>query len=122
MGYYTLSAAAMARSRLVNRDTRRGKTPEGIDAPMVRIGFLGRDDRAEKGLGAALLLDAAKRIAVLPIGVFGITLDAESRELGEKFYAKVGFEFAKVRDGDSTVSATLMYAPLHKLLTPAAPA
>ena len=83
---------------------------------MVRIGFLGRDDRAQQGLGAALLRDAALRVSDLPIGVFGITLDAETQELAERFYVKAGFDFAKVKDTDTNVSKTLMYAPVQRLI------
>jgi hypothetical protein len=62
-GYYTLSAAILVKANLSGSDERRvAKNFMGYPAPMVRIGFMGRDDAAVKGFGAALIVDAARRV------------------------------------------------------------
>ncbi len=45
---------------------------------MVRIGFMGRDDSAPKTFGAALLVDAARRIHRNPdIAAWGLVLESD---------------------------------------------
>src|SRR5882762_1295339 len=46
-GYYTLSSAILQKRQMSGSDERRA--PFGLDAPVVRIGFMGRDDTAPKG-------------------------------------------------------------------------
>ena len=114
LGYYTLSAAAIARRSLAGKYQRPKKTPPGIDPPMVRIGFLGRDDDSTKGLGGALVRDAAIRISKLDVGAWGIVLDADNEALANAFYLKLGFHFAE--GNDPSIPKLLMYAPLASLL------
>ncbi len=60
LGYYTLSASVIARDNLSNRHQRHA--PRGIPVPMVLLGFMGKDDGAPQGMGAALIVEAARRI------------------------------------------------------------
>lgn len=73
-GYYTLSAGILLKEQMSRSDERR--VPLGLHAPVARIGFMGRDDRAEAGLGRGLLIDAARRIHRNPdIAAWGIILE-----------------------------------------------
>lgn len=113
-GYYTLSAATVARS--IAGSSLQKKLPGGLPIPVIRIGFMGRDDGAPRGLGAALIIDAATRVSrIADIGIWGITLDAENDDLANKFYAKVGFKRAKpAQTGDP--APLLMYGPLSAFI------
>src|SRR5436190_1855696 len=58
-GYYTLSAALLYKDSLSGSDEKKSvKNYFGYPVPMIRIGFMGRDDEAPKGLGSALIVDA----------------------------------------------------------------
>jgi len=82
--------------------------------PMVLLGFMGRDDGAEKGLGELLLADAARRAANSDIAVWGMMLHAETDGL-VKWYGDRGFKpTPEELVGD--VNKRLMYAPLKSLL------
>jgi hypothetical protein len=59
-GYYTLSPSEWRPQDLTSTQQRRAIG--GIPVPMAHIGFIGRDDNARKGLGGALLIDAARRV------------------------------------------------------------
>ena len=80
---------------------------------MVLIGFMGKQDDTEKGLGEALLTDAARRVHRNPdIPAWGLMLDSEDGQENAKlwaWYQAHGFTPAKPDDrGNSGV----MYAPL----------
>ena len=75
-GFYTLSASQIARAATTGSEQKR--IPGGLPVPMVRIGFMGRSDRAPAGLGSALIVDAARRVSrVKDIAVWGLCLDAD---------------------------------------------
>src|SRR5262249_47639035 len=60
-GYYTLSAAFIVPED--TSKTQRKRTVNNIPTiPMARVGYMGRDDASQQGLGAALILDAARRV------------------------------------------------------------
>jgi hypothetical protein len=101
LGYYTLSAAVIVRADLKSGDNKR--MPRGIPVPVALIGFLGRDDRAQKKLGSALLYDAALRVSMIEdIGIWGLALDAENHGIEADqdklvlWYRKMGFKSTKL--------------------------
>jgi hypothetical protein len=110
-GYYTLSSAVLQKSNLSNSDEKRG--PLGFHAPMVRIGFMGRDDTAEKGVGKILVVDAARRAArITDLGIWGIVLEPEGgKDTNPKLWNWYrSMQFTEARGTPS------MYAPLQKLI------
>ena len=72
---------------------------------------MGRDDAAPKGLGSALLYDAACRAIVLQqsIAIWGLFLHAENAKLAE-WYEQQGFFRGEV-------NKTHMYAPLTRFIS-----
>lgn len=92
VGYYTLSASAVAFERVPSSLCRRlPKYP----VPVVRIGELAVDNSHKgQGLGSALLLDALGRIACASenVAVWGIVVDPIDQQAAS-FYLHHGFEF-----------------------------
>lgn len=115
LGYYTLSPGELQRRELVARFER--KVPKGIPVPMAHIGFMGKCDGADGGIGALLLIDAARRIKQGDVmSAWGFTLRPEGFPENEKlvaWYLDKGFFHAK-----SEESAGVMYAPLTAFLRP----
>jgi hypothetical protein len=68
----------------------------GYPAPMVRIGFMGRDDGAEKGFGSLLIVDAARRVYRNgDIAAWGLVLESEGGPANKKlwdWYQEQGFK------------------------------
>ncbi len=90
-GYYSLSASAII---LKQMDAKHTEGFPSIKIPMAHIGFMGRhDDDSLKGIGPALVYDAAIRVARSSedVGAWGIWLHAENEEL-VKWYGTLGFE------------------------------
>jgi GNAT superfamily N-acetyltransferase len=112
-GFYTLSPTALVRSRTSGSEQKR--IPGGLAVPLILIGFMGRDDKAPKGLGAALLVDAARRVRRNPdIPAWGLALDSEGGSDNAKlwnWYQKQGFTPAKA---DAEGRHGIMYASLKK--------
>jgi len=85
---------------------------------MMLIGFMGKDDRAPKGLGSALIVDAARRVHRNPdLAAWGLMLDAEGGP-GTKlwtWYESQGFRQVKVTESSKTPPG-VMYGALKKLL------
>ena len=114
-GFYSLSATIVDKNFASTQLQK--KIPRGLPVPMALIGYMGRDDQAPKGLGATLLVDAARRISrIADIGIWGIALHAENDDLATKFYLKAGFMRAKQAPGGDPVPRGLMFAPLASLL------
>jgi hypothetical protein len=114
-GYYTLSAALLFKQNLSGGDEKRiSKQYMGIPAPMVRIGFMGRDDAAPKGFGASLLIDAARRVyGNGDIAAWGLVLESEGGPENRKlwdWYQAQGFKVCRGAHPHS------MYAPLSAFL------
>lgn len=90
LGYYSLSAAALAFERLTDAD-RRGLPAYPI--PAVRIGRLAAS-QAHRGqrLGELLLQNAIKRILAArhTLGVYAVLIEAKNDD-AEAFYRKYGF-------------------------------
>jgi predicted GNAT family N-acyltransferase len=90
LGYYSLSAAALAFERLTDAD-RRGLPAYPI--PAVRIGRLAAS-QAHRGqrLGELLLQNAIKRILAArhTLGVYAVLIEAKNDD-AEAFHRKYGF-------------------------------
>jgi hypothetical protein len=115
-GYYTLSPTALKRNLSTGSDQKR--IPGGLPIPMILIGYMGRDDNAEKGTGAALIVDAARRVSGnQDIPAWGLMLDSEGGPGNAKlwnWYKEQGFTPAKAeREGETS---GVMYGALKKFL------
>jgi hypothetical protein len=112
-GFYTLSASQIARASTTGSEQKR--IPGGLPVPMVRIGFMGRSDRAPSGLGSALIVDAAQRVErVRDITVWGLCLDADGGPENStlwRWYQQQGFTPAKTVEYPN-----LMYGALKKFI------
>src|SRR5215471_14107193 len=75
--YYTLSAASIPLVDLPQEEIKR--LPRYPTLPAVRIGRLAVDERFQgRGLGAALLADAAQRTLRAPAAAFALLVDAKN--------------------------------------------
>src|ERR1019366_4368951 len=113
-GYYTLSAALLMKTQLTGSDEKRAsKNFLGYPAPMVRIGFMGRDDKAVSGFGASLIVDAARRVHRNgDIAAWGLVLEPEGGPENSKlwdWYQKQGLKPCRNTPGS-------MYGPLLAFL------
>jgi ribosomal protein S18 acetylase RimI-like enzyme len=87
--YYTLSAASIPLVDLPPAETRR--LPRYPTVPAVRIGRLAVDHRFQgRGLGAALLADAAARTMKGDAAAFTLLVDAKNDQAAA-FYRRFGF-------------------------------
>ena len=89
-GFYTLSSSSINLDELP--DKVRKKLPRYHDVPVARIGRLAVDQRCHgRGLGAALVADAIKRVVFSGIGCFAVVVDAKD-EQAISFYKHLGFD------------------------------
>lgn len=89
-GFYTIAAAGLPLLDLPREEARR--LPRYPMLPAVRIGRLAVDRRfAGRGLGAALLADAARRVMQMPPAVFALLVDAKN-DAAIAFYEHHGFQ------------------------------
>ena len=87
--YYTISAASIPLVDLPPDETRR--LPRYPTVPAVRIGRLAVDQRFQgRGLGAALLADAATRALKADAAAFTLLVDAKN-DSAVAFYQRFGF-------------------------------
>jgi ribosomal protein S18 acetylase RimI-like enzyme len=94
-GYYTLAATSIALHELPTETTKR--LPRYPSVPAVRIGRLAVDQRFQKrGLGAALLADAARRSMQSPPAVFALVVDAK-HDAAAQFYEHHGLKRLQTR-------------------------
>jgi hypothetical protein len=112
-GFYTISPSLLFRGAATGSDQRR--VPKGLPIPMALIGFMGRHEGAPPGLGAALIVDAARRIfRSSDFAAWGLMLDSELGEANKKlwdWYIAQGFTPAK-----DAQRPTAMYGALKKFL------
>jgi ribosomal protein S18 acetylase RimI-like enzyme len=88
-GFYTLSSAGIPTLDLPPEITRR--LPRYPTLPAVRIGRLAVDQQFRgRGLGSALLIDAAQRTLQAAPAVFTLLVDAKN-DTGVAFYRPHGF-------------------------------
>lgn len=89
-GFYTIAATSIAMSDLPAELTKR--LPRYPTLPGVRIGRLAVDQRfAGRGLGGALLVDAAKRALRSEVAAHAVVVDAKN-EQAVMFYEHHGFQ------------------------------
>jgi GNAT superfamily N-acetyltransferase len=89
-GYYTLAAASIAISDLPPITVKR--LPRYPTVPAVLIGRLAIGEEFQgRGLGAALLADAASRALSADVAAFALLVDAKDDE-AVSFYKHHGFE------------------------------
>jgi ribosomal protein S18 acetylase RimI-like enzyme len=87
--YYTISAASIPLVDLPPEETKR--LPRYPTVPAVRIGRLAVDQRFQgRGLGGALLADAASRTLKADAAAFTLLVDAKN-EQAVAFYQRFGF-------------------------------
>ena len=87
--YYTISAASIPLTDLPADEAKR--LPRYPTIPAVRIGRLAVDKRFQgRGLGAALLADAAARTIKADAAAFTLLVDAKS-DAAAAFYQRFGF-------------------------------
>jgi ribosomal protein S18 acetylase RimI-like enzyme len=87
--YYTLSSASIPLVDLPMDETK--KLPRYPTVPAVRIGRLAVDRKFQgRGLGAALLADAAARTLRADAAAFALLVDAKN-EQAVAFYQRFGF-------------------------------
>lgn len=88
-GFYTLSACHLALPDLPDEISR--KLPPYPAVPAVRIGRLAVDRGFRgQGLGAAMLVDAARRVIASDIAAFALVVDAKGED-AVAFYEHHGF-------------------------------
>ena len=88
-GYYTIAAASIATPDLPPEDLKR--LPRYPTLPAVRIGRLAVDQRYQgKGLGKAILADAAIKAMTAAPASFALVVDAK-HEIAVQFYQYHGF-------------------------------
>jgi len=88
-GFYTIAAASIPMVDLPAEEARR--LPRYPTIPAVRIGRLAVDRRFQgRGVGAALLADAAQRCMQAPPAVFTLLVDAKD-DTAVRFYEHHGF-------------------------------
>lgn len=88
-GFYTLAAGSVSLDGLPEAVGRR--LPRYPSVPVARLGRLAIDRRhAGRGLGAALLWDAATRAARAELGIVAMLVDAKG-EPAASFYRRHGF-------------------------------
>ena len=89
-GYYTLAAGGVPLTDLPEAICK--KLPRNPSVPVARIGRLAVDQTFHgKGLGGALLADAAMRASRSEVAVFALLVDAAD-EKAEAFYRHHGFD------------------------------
>jgi ribosomal protein S18 acetylase RimI-like enzyme len=87
--FYTISAAGIATVDLPQDEVKR--LPRYPSLPAIRIGRLAVDRAFQgKGLGAAMLADAAHRAMQMEAAVFTLLVDAKS-DAAVAFYRRYGF-------------------------------
>jgi hypothetical protein len=112
-GFYTISPSLLFRGAATGSDQKR--VPKGLPIPMALIGFMGRHDGAPKGLGGALIVDAARRVSrSIDFAAWGLMLDSEGGDANKKlwdWYIAQGLTPAK-----DAQRPTAMYGALKKFL------
>lgn len=88
--YYTLSATSLSLNVL--SPARAKRLPRYLDIPAILIGRLAvAQDHQGKGLGGALVVDAAQRAIRSGIAAYALVVDAKNAPAAE-FYRRLGFE------------------------------
>jgi ribosomal protein S18 acetylase RimI-like enzyme len=87
--YYTIAAASIPLVDLTPEEAKR--LPRYSTLPAVRIGRLAVDQKFQgRGLGGALLIDAARRSSQSPPAVYALLVEAKN-DGAVAFYQRFGF-------------------------------
>jgi hypothetical protein len=116
-GYYTLSPAQMRYQDLTKSQQR--DVPGSIPVPLARIGFLAKDDRAPAKLGAALLVDAARRVFRSDaMTARGIILEPEGGRENAKLWSwyETTMGFTPITPEEAGAEPRSMHCPLKRLI------
>jgi ribosomal protein S18 acetylase RimI-like enzyme len=90
VAYYTIAAASIPFVDLPKEESKR--LPRYPTLPALRIGRLAVDETFQgRGLGAALLVDSARRSLQSPLAVYALLVDAKNDQ-AVAFYQKFGFQ------------------------------
>ena len=116
-GYYTLSPAQIRHCDLSK--SQQNQVPGSIPVALARIGFLAKDDRAPPKLGAALLIDAARRVFRSDaMTAWGIILEPEggrgNAKLWNWYESTMGF--TPILPDEAGAEPRSMYCPLKRLM------
>jgi hypothetical protein len=112
--YYTLSPFKLEPAELSNKQ-RRGFFGS-ISIPMMKVGFMGRDDSAPKGLGQALLVDAARRVHRSDdTAAAALILDSDGGP-GTRLYAWYRDEMQFIPLRQKGIETGSLFCPLASLL------
>ena len=99
LGFYTISQYMLQRDQMRHKDKSAALQK---DIPLVLIGYMGKNNGAPKGVGAALLIDAARRAyRSLDIPAVGLAVEPEGGRENKKlwdWYERSGFIPAKTID------------------------
>lgn len=110
LAYYSLSQFVLGREEMRNTHKKRQLI---ATIPLVKVGFMGKQDGTSKGLGAGVLVDAARRVyRQIDVPAWGLALEPEGGRENAKlwaWYESVGFIPAKSLIGH-------MYAPFENLM------
>jgi hypothetical protein len=110
LGYYSLSQFVLSRNEMSNKH-KSGQLLQAV--PLVLIGFMGKQDGSRRGIGAALLVDAARRAhRNIDIPAWGLALECE----GGQENAKLWNWYKSARFIPSKTNAGLMYTPYENLI------
>jgi hypothetical protein len=116
LGFYTLSMSLLLKDLVTNSDQRR--VVRGLPIPMALIGFIGRCDSAPRGIGEALIVDAARRVhRSQDIVAWGLMVESE----GGPDYSKLwnwyrAQEFTPAKDEAEGTSSGVLYGALKKFI------
>lgn len=91
LGFYHLVGSVLQRASFQNADTK--KIPKDGPVSVYHLAYIARDDRAPVGLGAALVIDAARRARSL-FPTWGMGLHANNARL-VAFYESLGFKIIR---------------------------
>lgn len=110
LGFYTLSQYLLSRDEMAHKHR---SVALQRNMPLVLIGYMGRNDGTERGLGAALVVDAARRAyRSFDIPAVGLAVEPEGGRGKPKLWARYqeyGFIPAKTIE-------RLMYGPFEAFI------
>jgi hypothetical protein len=119
-GYYCFANSSLRRGETTNQTQK--VIPQGVSIPVFIIGHFGRDAETERGFGAELIVDAAKRGHASGNVSWGLTLFAGNRGLIQ-YYTGLGFTPARdtakrlqLPETDEEARDYLMYARYADLI------
>lgn len=109
-GYYTLSQYVLSRAEMAKKHKDRSLVS---NVPLALIGFMGKQDGAPTGVGAALITDAARRAyRSLDIPAWGLAVEPEGGEENARLWAW----YKELRFIPAKTLPRLMYGPYENFM------